>query len=73
MYCIRLQGDAWREETQELVNKTNGDGKAAVKAIRGSNKKESKCFSIDGKHLSQPQKGLNILKMSDGTSRKIVR
>ena len=32
-----------------------------------------KIYSIDGKQLSAPQKGLNILKMSDGTTRKIVR
>ena len=31
-----------------------------------------KIYSIDGKQFSQPQKGLNILKMSDGTTRKIV-
>ena len=29
-------------------------------------------FSIDGKSISQPQKGINIQKMSDGTGRKIV-
>ncbi len=32
-----------------------------------------KIYSIDGKQISQPQKGLNILRMSDGTTRKIVR
>ncbi len=31
-----------------------------------------KVYSIDGKRLSQPQKGLNIIRMSDGTTRKIV-
>ena len=32
-----------------------------------------KIYSIDGKQLSQPQKGLNILKMSDGTTRKVMK
>ena len=32
-----------------------------------------KVYSIDGKQLAQPQKGLNILKMSDGTTRKVVK
>ena len=31
------------------------------------------CYDINGKQLSAPQKGLNILKMSDGTTRKVVR
>ncbi len=32
-----------------------------------------KVYSIDGKQFSQPQKGLNILKMSDGTTRRVVK
>ena len=32
-----------------------------------------KVYSIDGKQLTAPQKGLNILKMSDGTTKKIVK
>ena len=31
-----------------------------------------KVYSIDGKRLSAPQKGMNILKMSDGTTGRIV-
>jgi len=30
-------------------------------------------YSIDGKQFSAPQKGLNIIKMSDGTTRKVVK
>ena len=30
-------------------------------------------YSVDGKQLSAPQKGLNILKMTDGTTRKITK
>lgn len=29
-------------------------------------------FNIDGKRLSQPQRGLNIVRMSDGTTKKVV-
>jgi hypothetical protein len=32
-----------------------------------------KVYSIDGKQISAPQKGLSILKMSDGTIKKIVK
>lgn len=34
---------------------------------------ESKYYTLDGKQLSAPQKGLNIVKMSDGTTRKVVK
>jgi len=30
------------------------------------------CYTIDGKHINQPQRGLNIIKMNDGTTRKVV-
>ena len=29
-------------------------------------------YSIDGKRLSAPQKGLNIVVMSDGSKRKVL-
>ena len=29
-------------------------------------------FSLDGKKLSAPQKGINVVKMSDGTSKKVL-
>ena len=45
----------------------------AVKEVSASNTNEAKYYSLDGKQFSQPQKGLNILKMSNGTTRKVVR
>ena len=45
----------------------------ALKKVSASNIEEAKFFSLDGKIISQPQKGLNILKMSDGTTRKIIK
>jgi hypothetical protein len=31
-----------------------------------------KRYTFDGKRINQPQRGLNIIKMSDGTTRKVV-
>ena len=31
-----------------------------------------KYYTVDGRQLKQPQKGLNIIKSSDGTTRKVV-
>ena len=45
----------------------------AVKEVSASNTNEAKYYSLDGKQFSQPQKGLNILKMSDGTTRKVMK
>jgi len=46
--------------------------KTAVKEVCAIYSNNVKYFSTDGKHLLQPQKGLNIIRMSDGTTRKIV-
>jgi hypothetical protein len=57
---------------KDFVNIVEMD-ETAVKEISASNTNEAKYYSLDGKQLSQPQKGLNILKMSDGTTRKVVK
>ncbi|MBO4550824.1 MAG: hypothetical protein J5733_08840, partial [Bacteroidaceae bacterium] len=33
---------------------------------------ETTWYSLDGKKLSKPQKGLNILRMNDGITRKVI-
>ena len=52
---------------------------AGIKNVNGNNSNNSNNatiksrYDIDGKQLSVPQKRLNILRMSDGTTRKIVK
>lgn len=52
----------------------NGDNTAVI-GINGSDSPitAQKYFSLDGTRLSAPQKGLNIVKMSDGTTRKVMK
>ena len=35
-------------------------------------KNEGVWYSLDGKKFSKPQKGINIIKYSDGTTRKVL-
>ena len=48
-----------------------------IKGITGDNTSSkatiTTSYDLNGKQFSQPQKGLNILKMSDGTTRKVVK
>jgi len=49
---------------------------AGIKNVNGNNSNKATIkfrYDLGGKQISQPQKGLNILKMSDGTTRKIVK
>ena len=43
-----------------------------VNAIGAGENSNAKIYSIDGKQLEKPQKGLNIIRMSDGTTKKVV-
>ena len=35
-------------------------------------KGEGELYSIDGKKLSKPQRGINIIRYDDGTSKKLL-
>ena len=48
------------------------DGIREIKNEELRMKNEGEWYSLDGKMLSKPQKGLNILRMNDGTTRKVI-
>ena len=56
---------------QVIVRKPNGE--TAILGVDASGKAyEKQYYSLDGKKLSAPQKGINVVKMSDGTSKKVL-
>lgn len=61
-YCLCMQ----------LILETP-DGSTVILGLNGSDKPVAmQYFSLDGKKLSAPQKGINVVKMSDGTSKKVL-
>lgn len=51
----------------------NPNGETVILGVDASGKAyEKQYFSLDGKKLSAPQKGINVVKMSDGTSKKVL-
>ena len=48
-------------------------GTTAINAIQVEKGKEAQYYSLDGKRLSQPQRGLNIIRMSDGKTKKVMK
>jgi hypothetical protein len=38
----------------------------------GSENGKATIFTIDGKHVYNPKKGVNVIRMKDGTTRKVV-
>ena len=50
----------------------NGSDPAAVENITVDNNEIAEVYTFDGKRIDSIQKGLNIIKMKDGTTRKII-
>lgn len=65
-------------KTGEIVNAAQSEiapyGSTGIENVSNSadNVKEVARYSIDGTQLNAPAKGINIVKMSDGTTRKVV-
>lgn len=54
-----------------ILEKPNGE--TVILGVDGSVKSTAKqYYTLDGKQLSAPQKGINVVKMSDGTSKKVL-
>ena len=45
---------------------------SAIKGICSNTMNSEHYYSLDGKHTATPQRGLNIIRMSDGTTKKVV-
>lgn len=60
-------------EFASIVALTDSDpNPTGIKSVSNSAKAIERYYTIDGKLLSAPQRGLNIIKMSDGKTRKVV-
>lgn len=60
-------------EFASIVALTDSDpNPTGIKNVSNSAKAIERYYTIDGKLLSAPQRGLNIIKMSDGKTRKVV-
>ena len=52
----------------------NGDDPkpTGVESVSNNGKTAERYYTIDGKQIPAPRRGLNMIKMSDGTTRKVV-
>lgn len=75
MYMLNDPKDTKTEKRcpcmQLILEKPNGA--TVILGLNGSDKPVAmQYYSLDGKKLSAPQKGINVVKMSDGTSKKVL-
>lgn len=75
MYMLNNPDDTNSEKRclcMQLILETPG-GATVILGLNGSDKPVAmQYYSLDGKQLSAPQKGINVVKMSDGTSKKVL-
>ncbi|MBQ6760254.1 MAG: leucine-rich repeat domain-containing protein [Prevotella sp.] len=74
-FATTSENETFYGEVQTFTTEAGPTGIEGVKEDARSSKPVTvvACYDINGKQLSAPQKGLNIIKMSDGTTRKVVR
>ena len=74
-FATTSENETFYGEVQTFTTEAAPTGIEGVKEDAGSSKPAIvvACYDLNGKRLSAPQKGLNILRMSDGTTRKVVR
>jgi hypothetical protein len=63
-----LAKSGWRD----FVNISDVIQTTGIKEVGRDATKAVRYYSIDGKRIATPQRGLNIIKMSDGTTKKII-
>ena len=62
----------WKD-FENIVALTDSDPKpTGITSVNNNMVKSERYYSLDGKPLAAPQRGINIVKMSDGTTKKVV-
>ncbi len=70
---FKLQDEAgnWQEQVVSPAFRIDNLVATAVEEVAATTAREVARYSVDGRQLTAPQPGLNIIKMSDGTSKKV--
>ena len=60
------------EGWKNFITILDTDEADAIRENRQDTKTNTSIFDMNGRKLSAPQKGLNIIRMSDGTTKKVI-
>lgn len=71
-FVTTSEGETFYGEEQSFSTSVDPDGIKEVKNDELIMKDDSSWYSLDGKKLAKPQKGINIICYSDGTSKKVL-
>ncbi len=71
LYVPSIKTDAYKAAEQWKDFFFYDTIETGVKGLKADSTTETERFSIDGTRLTTPQKGINIIRMNDGTTRKV--
>lgn len=58
--------------TDDNPKPTTSINESEKRIVKGEKSTATQCYTINGKQISAPQRGLNIIRMSDGTTKKVI-
>ena len=71
-FVTTSEGETFYGEEQSFSTSVDPDGIKEIKNDELRMKDDSSWYSLDGKKLAKPQKGINIVRYSDGTTKKVL-
>ena len=72
IYVIAILLDSDGEVVNAAKKKVEAYDATAIRSVSDSSVGESARYSLDGRQIHTPQRGLNIIRMSDGSIKKVI-
>ena len=72
LYVVAIMTDGEGKVVNAVKNKVSTGEASAVRSLSVGDDTVVSRYTIDGRQVTAPQRGINIVKMSDGTTRKVV-
>ena len=64
--------ESWKDFKEIVALTDNDPNPTGITNVSNNMVTGERYYSLDGKRLDQPQRGLNIIRMSDGATRKVI-
>lgn len=71
-FCLVDESGNWQEQVVSPAFKIESLTPDAITEVINGDATEVARYSVDGRHITSPEQGINIVVMSDGTTRKVL-
>ena len=67
-----MDREAWRAAIHGVAIKVADYDPSGISGVHNATATEAARYTLDGRQVSAPQRGLNIIRLSDGTVHKVI-